>query len=80
MQSQQRTKKLPDKISNEVNADAKKIIENKEVVNRMSVNGSDSSFISLKDHKPNFLNNPKVQLPNLAKNELRRISKSILAY
>ena len=41
-------KKIPDKISNKGNADEKKIIENKEVVNRM--------FITLKDHKTNFLN------------------------
>ena len=44
----------------------------------MFVNGSNSCFITLKDHKPNFLNNPKVRLLNSAKNELGRISKSIL--
>ena len=71
-------KKVPDKINNKVNADGKKIIENKEVVSRMFMNGSKSCFITLKDHKPNFLNNPKVRLLNPAKNELGRISKSIL--
>ena len=50
-------KKIPDKISNKVNAYGKKIIENKEVVNRMFVSGSNSCFITLKDHKPIFLNN-----------------------
>ena len=44
----------------------------------MFVNGSNSCFISFKDHKPNFLNNPKVGLLNPAKKELRRISKSVL--
>ena len=44
----------------------------------MFVNGSNSCFITLKDHKPNFLNNPKVRLVNPAKNELGRITKSIL--
>ena len=53
-------KKIPDKISNKVNADGKKIIENKEIVNRLFVNGRNSCFITLKDHKPHFLNNPKV--------------------
>ena len=71
-------KKVSNKISNKVNANGKKIIENKAVVNRMFVNGSNSCFITLKDHKPNFLNNPKVRLLNPAKNELGRISKSIL--
>ena len=54
-------RKVSDKISNKVNADGKKIIENKAVVNRMFVNGSNSCFVFLKDHKPNFLNNPKVR-------------------
>ena len=38
-------KKIPDKISNKVNADGKKIVENKEVVNRLFVNGRNSCFI-----------------------------------
>ena len=71
-------KKVSDKISNKVNADGKKIIENQEVVNRMFANGSNSCFITLKDRKPNFLKNPKVRLLKPAKNELGRISKSIL--
>ena len=72
------SKKVSDKISNKVNADGKKIIENKAVVNRMFVNGSNSCFITLKDNKPNFLNNPKVRLLYPTKNELGRINKSIL--
>ena len=60
-------KKVSDKISNKVNADGKRIIENKAVVNRMFLNGSNSCFITLKDPKPNFLNNPKVPLLNPAK-------------
>ena len=71
-------KKVSDKISNKVNVNGKKIIENKAVVNRMFANASNSCFITLKDYKPNFLNNPKVRLLNPAKNELGRISKSIL--
>ena len=53
-------KKLPDKISNNVNADEKKINENKKVVNRFFVNRRNSCLISLKDHKPHFLKNLKV--------------------
>ena len=44
----------------------------------MFVNGTNSCFITLKDHKPNFLNNSKAVLLNPAKNGLVRISKSIL--
>ena len=36
-------------------------------------------FLTLKDQKENFINNPTVPLLNPAKNEIRRINKSILA-
>ena len=35
-------------------------------------------FISLKDHKQNFENNPKCRLSNPAKSELGKVSKAIL--
>ena len=44
----------------------------------MLTNGKNDCFITLKDHKPNFKNNPKVRLINPAKNEIDRISKNIL--
>ena len=72
-------KKIPNKISNKINAEENKIIANKEAVNWMFVNGTNSCFITLKDHQTNFFNNPKVHLLNPTKNKLGRISKSILA-
>ena len=71
MQSPQRKKRFSTKISN-------KIIENKEAVNRLLVNGKSSCFISLKEHQPNFLNNTKVPKLNPPKYYPYRISKSIL--
>ena len=53
-------------------------MENKTALNRMFINGKNNCFITLKDHKENFLNNPKTRLLNPAKNELGRISKVIL--
>ena len=44
----------------------------------MKINGTQNCFITLKDHKDNFLNNPSVRLINPAKNEMGRISKTIL--
>ena len=44
----------------------------------MFVNGKQNCFITLKDHKSDFQNNPTVRLLNPAKNELGRISKTIL--
>ena len=44
----------------------------------MDVNVESNCFITIKDHKENFLNHPKVRLINPAKNELGRIRKTIL--
>ena len=56
----------------------KKFLGNREVLNRLEINGENNSFITLKDHKDNFNNNPTVRLINPAKNELGHISKAIL--
>ena len=53
-------------------------MENKTALERMFINGKSNCFITLKDHKENFLNNPKIRLLNPSKNELGRISKTIL--
>ena len=53
-------------------------MENKTALNRMFINGRNNCFITLKDHKANFLKNPKTRLLNPTKNELGRISKGIL--
>ena len=45
---------------------------------RMQINGTNQCFVTLKDHKENFANNPKTRLINPAKNEIGRISKVIL--
>ena len=48
------------------------------VLDKMQINGTGNCFITLKDHKENFANRPTVRLINPAKNEIGRISKSIL--
>ena len=45
-------------------------MENKTVLDRMFINGKNNCFITLKDHKENFLNNPKTRLINPAKKDL----------
>ena len=71
-------KMVSDKISDKINSEGKALVKNKIVLNRMLTNGKDNCFITLKDHKPNFQNNPKTRLINPAKNEIGRISKVIL--
>ena len=43
----------------------------------MDINGESNCFITLKDHKENFQNNPSVRLINPDKNELARLSKEL---
>ena len=46
-----------------------------DIVERMTKN---QAFIILKDHKNNFINNPKSRLINTTKSDIGRISKQIL--
>ena len=69
-------KKASDNIHNKINTDGKKLMKDKDVLNRMLTNGKNECFITLKDHKPNFKNNPKVRLINQAKNEIGRSVKT----
>ena len=55
-------KKANDNIHNKINTDEKKLMKDKNILNRMLTNGKNECFITLKDHKPNFKNNPKVRL------------------
>ena len=71
-------KKVNNDIDKRINLDGKAIITDSIIKDRMFKNGQDNSFITLKDHKANFENNPKVRLINPAKNEIGRISKAIL--
>ena len=48
------------------------------VIDRIEINDTGSSFIILKNHKENFLNPSTTRLLNFAKNEIGRISKHIL--
>ena len=71
-------KKTSNNIKKQISIDGKKILRNREVLNQLEINGENNSFITLKDHKENFDNNPTVRLINPAKDELGHISKTIL--
>ena len=71
-------KKVNENVHERINGIGKGLIKEKAVINRMLTNGKNNCFITLKDHKENFQNNPKVRLINPAKNEIGRISKNIL--
>ena len=71
-------KKASDNIHNKINTYGKKLMKDEDILNRILTNGKHECFITLKNDKPNFKNNPKVRLINRAKNEIGRISKNIL--
>ena len=56
----------------------KSILKNKEVLQRMDINGDSHCFIAFKDYKENFQSNLSVRLINPTKNQLGRLSKFII--
>ena len=71
-------KKTNDRAKHSINLDGKKIMSDHPIAERMTINAENNCFVTLKDHKENFLNNPTTRLINPAKNELGRISKVII--
>ena len=71
-------KKTDKRTATNINKEGIKHAREANVIDRIEINDTGSSFITLKDHKENFLNRPTTQLLNQAKNEISRISKHIL--
>ena len=61
-----------------INKAHKKIAKNLNIQDRVFKTMNRECFISLKDHKENFKNNPKCRLLNPTKCELGKVSKQIL--
>ena len=61
-----------------INNEAKKIASELELDDRIEVTAQRESFITLKDHKPNFSHAPTCRLINPTKSELGKASKKIL--
>ena len=49
-----------------------------DIFDRIEINGASNCFITLKDYKENFFNHPTTRLINPAKDQIGRISKSML--
>ena len=73
-------KKANENIKKRINEKGKQIVKKSfdNITDTMDINAESNCFITIKDNKENFLNHPKVRLINPAKNELGRISKTIL--
>ena len=71
-------KKALTKLEKSINLGAKNIAKNINLADRIEHLPRAESFITLKDHKSNFIKSPTCRLINRSKNELGKISKSIL--
>ena len=60
---------------NSINTEAKVIAKDLNLDERIEQYNQNQSFITLKDHKENFQNNPKFRLINPAKSEIGIVSK-----
>ena len=58
----QKNKKANSNMKKKIDIKRKQIMENvdKEILDRMDMSSKNTCFITLKDHKENFLNNPTV--------------------
>ena len=61
-----------------INTEAKVFAQTLEIDDRVEALAPKESFITLKDHKDNFQNNPTCRLINPTKSELGKVSKQIL--
>ena len=71
-------KKTDKHTATNINNERVKHARETKIIDRIKINGTGNSFITLKDHKENFLNRPNTRLLNPAKNEIDRISKHLL--
>ena len=62
----------------QTNLEAHKIASKLELSDRIDVLAEKPAYITLKDHKDNFRNNPKCRLINPTKSEIGIIAKQIL--
>jgi len=71
-------KKSSDSTKNSIDLEAKNIAGKLKIADRVESFARREAFITLKDHKDNFANNPKCRLINPAKSEIGLISKQHL--
>ena len=71
-------KKANKNIGTKINKEGIKFVKQEVILDKIEINSTCDSFITLKDHKENFTNHPTTRLINQFKNEIVRISKHIL--
>ena len=70
--------KAPKKLEKAINLEVKSIAKSLKLADRIDHLATTEAFITLKDHKENFVNKPTCRLINPTKTELAKISKKII--
>ena len=71
-------KKAGDTVEADINREAKQFAADLDIEDRVFRMEKRKSMIAIKDHKPGFMDNPKVRLINPSKSELGRAAKQML--
>ena len=65
-------------IGTKINKEGIKFGKHADILDKIEINGTGNSFITLKEHKQNFTNHPTTRFINPSNNEIGRISKHII--
>ena len=71
-------KKVASDVTNPIDLEAQCVAKKLQLDGRVNATAKREAFITLKDHKPNFANNPTCRLINPAQSEIGKVSKQIL--
>ena len=71
-------KKANENIGTKSNKEGNKLAKQTDMSDKIKMNGTGNSFVTLKDNKEDFMNHLTIRLINPSNNEIGRISKHIL--
>ena len=78
LQKTKTCKKVTQSTTNSIKLEVKAITKKLHLDDGINITARHKGFITLKDHKPNFANNPTCRLINPAKAKIGIISKQLL--
>ena len=72
-------KKCNESYVDRINLNDRLLAEDLDIDNRAYAYSTCESFVTIKDHKENYINNTKCRLINTAKSDMGKVSKTILS-
>ena len=70
-------KKADENIGPKINKEGIKFAKQADILDKIEVSDTGNSFVTLKDHKKNFISHPTITLINPSKNEIGKISTQV---